>query len=166
MDPLRGLAAAEDGAARLAALDRRFKLTESGNSEIAHVWFRLAIANRYAAAYPAMERYMIRIGRRKLIVPLYRDLAATPEGLAMAKRIFAKARDGYHPLAQTAVADILNRDEDVEALGLQTRGGTRPLYDAFTNPFKLSRCLVSCSRSAADNSHDEGAPAAGARARS
>ena len=94
-------------ASRLAALDRQFTLTESMNSEIAHVWYRLAIANRYAAAYPAMERYMIRIGRRKLIVPLYRDLAAYPEGLALANKIFAKARDGYHPLAQTTVADIL-----------------------------------------------------------
>jgi leukotriene A-4 hydrolase/aminopeptidase len=94
-------------ATQTASLDRRFKLTESMNSEVAHVWYRLAIANRYAAAYPAMERYMIRIGRRKLIVPLYRDLAAYPEGLARAKKIYAKARDGYHPLAQTTVADIL-----------------------------------------------------------
>ncbi len=92
---------------RLTALDRQFKLTDSMNAEIAHVWFRLAIANRYMAAFPAMERYMIRIGRRKLIVPLYRDLAATPEGLALANRIFAKAREGYHPLAQTTIADIL-----------------------------------------------------------
>ena len=95
-------------AGRLTALDRQFTLTDSGNSEVAHVWFRLAIANRYAAAYPAMERYMISIGRRKLIVPLYRDLAATPDGQARAKQIFAKARDGYHPLAQTSVAEILN----------------------------------------------------------
>jgi leukotriene A-4 hydrolase/aminopeptidase len=92
---------------QLTALDQRFKLTESMNSEIAHVWYRLAIANRYTAAYPAMERYMIRIGRRKLIVPLYRDLAAYPEGLKLANKIFAEARDGYHPLAQTSVADIL-----------------------------------------------------------
>jgi leukotriene A-4 hydrolase/aminopeptidase len=92
---------------RLAALDQRFKLTDSMNSEIAHVWFRLAIANRYTAAYPAMERYMVGIGRRKLIVPLYRDLAGYPEGLALATKIFAKARDGYHPLAQTTVADLL-----------------------------------------------------------
>ena len=34
------------------------------------------------AAFPAMERYMIRIGRRKLIVALYRDLATTTEGKA------------------------------------------------------------------------------------
>ena len=94
-------------AARLTALDKQFQLTDSMNSEIAHVWFRLAIANRYTAAYAAMERYMIGIGRRKLIVPLYRDLAATPEGLAMANKIFAKARDGYHPLAQTTIADLL-----------------------------------------------------------
>jgi hypothetical protein len=94
-------------AGRLTALDRRFMLTDSMNSEIAHVWFRLAIANRYTAAYPAMERYMIGIGRRKLIVPLYRDLASYPEGLELANKIFGEARAGYHPLAQTAVADIL-----------------------------------------------------------
>jgi aminopeptidase N len=94
-------------ATRLTALDRQFKLTESGNSEIAHVWFRLAIANRYTAAYPAMERYMVRIGRRKLIVPLYRDLVATRDGAEMANRIFAKAREGYHPLAQDTVAEVL-----------------------------------------------------------
>jgi aminopeptidase N len=92
---------------RLTALDQRFSLTDSRNSEIAHVWFRLAIANRYMAAYPAMERYMIGIGRRKLIVPLYRDLASYPEGLKLANTIFAEARDGYHPLAQSTIADIL-----------------------------------------------------------
>jgi hypothetical protein len=94
-------------AARLVALDRRFRLTESPNSEIAHVWYRLAIANRYAAASPAIERYLVRIGRRKLILPLYRDLAATPEGLARARAIYAKARDGYHPMAQAAVDQIV-----------------------------------------------------------
>jgi aminopeptidase N len=96
-------------AGRLAALDRRFTLTDSQNAEIAHVWFRLAIANRYVAAYPAMERYMIRIGRRKLIVPLYRDLAATRDGMALATRIYAKARDGYHPLAQGTIDGILKQ---------------------------------------------------------
>lgn len=92
---------------RLAGLDRQFKLTDSTNAEIAHVWFRLAIANSYTAAYPAMERYMVRIGRRKLIVPLYRDLAATPAGLALAKKIYAGARAGYHPLAQDTLDPML-----------------------------------------------------------
>jgi len=94
-------------AEKLSALDRQLKLTDSPNPEIAHVWFRLAISNRYSAAYPAMERYMVAIGRRKLIVPLYRDLAATPEGKSLAVKIYAKARDGYHPVAQSTVDALL-----------------------------------------------------------
>ena len=94
-------------AEKLSALDRQLKLTDSPNPEIAHVWFRLAISNRYSAAYPAMERYMVDIGRRKLIVPLYRDLAATPEGKSLAVKIYAKARDGYHPVAQSTVDALL-----------------------------------------------------------
>ena len=92
---------------RLRALDLQMKLTDSPNAEIAFAWFRLAIANRYADAFPAMERYMIRIGRRKFIVPLYRDLLKTPDGKALAISIFGKARDGYHPLAQSAIDELL-----------------------------------------------------------
>jgi aminopeptidase N len=93
--------------AQMRALDGQFGFTKSGNSEIAHVWFRLAIATRYQPAYAAMEDYMVRIGRRKLIVPLYRDLAAAPEGKVMALRIFARAKDGYHAMARTTIQDIL-----------------------------------------------------------
>ena len=92
---------------QMKALDGQFNFTTSTNAEIAHAWYRLAIATKYTAAYGAMEDYMIRIGRRKLIVPLYRDLAATPEGKALASRIFAKAKDGYHALARTSVEQIL-----------------------------------------------------------
>lgn len=94
---------------RLAALDKRFELTESANSEIAHVWFRLAIANRYSPAFGAMERYLLKIGRRKLILPLYRDLAATPWGRVLATKIYDKARPGYHPLAQAAIDEVLKK---------------------------------------------------------
>jgi aminopeptidase N len=97
-----------DGA-RLTGLDRQFTLTESQNAEIAHAWYRLAIANRYTAAYPAMERYMIRIGRRKLVVPLYRDLASTPDGRPLATAIYEKARGGYHAMTRDGVENALRR---------------------------------------------------------
>ncbi len=93
--------------AQMRALDGQFRFTQSGNAEIAHVWFRLAIATRYTQAYAAMEDYMVRIGRRKLILPLYRDLAATPDGKALAVRIFAKAREGYHPMARASVEQVV-----------------------------------------------------------
>jgi aminopeptidase N len=91
----------------LSDLDRRFGLSER-NAEIAHVWFRLAIAGGYAGAYPALERYLSTIGRRKLIVPLYRELSATPAGRAFAERVYASARPGYHPLARHTIDQMFH----------------------------------------------------------
>jgi leukotriene-A4 hydrolase len=93
--------------AQMKTLDGQFNFTHSNNAEIAHAWYRLAIAAKYTAAYGPMEEYMIRIGRRKLIVPLYRDLAATPQGKALASKIFAKAKGGYHSMARTSVEALL-----------------------------------------------------------
>ena len=49
---LHRLVAAEAGCGTSECPGSRLKLTDSPNAEIAHVWFRLAIANRYTAAYP------------------------------------------------------------------------------------------------------------------
>ncbi|MBL8187737.1 MAG: M1 family metallopeptidase [Acidobacteria bacterium] len=89
-------------------LDQAFGLTNSGNAEIAHVWLLISIRNNYATAYPRLEEYLTTIGRQKLIKPLYEELVKTPAGKQRAKAIFAKARAGYHPIAQTSVGKIVN----------------------------------------------------------
>lgn len=94
--------------ARLAELDAAFHFTDSGNAEILSDWFQRAIAAGYKPAYPALERFLLTVGRRKFIGPLYAALAKTPEGLAYAREIYAKARPGYHPLAQLALDGLLN----------------------------------------------------------
>jgi hypothetical protein len=86
--------------ARLQELDRRFRLTESRNAEIAHAWFRLALASGYPGLEPALESYLTSIGRMKLIEPLYEDLLKTPQGAAFARQVYAQARPGYHAIAQ------------------------------------------------------------------
>ncbi|MDP4944678.1 MAG: M1 family metallopeptidase, partial [Alishewanella sp.] len=73
---------------QLQQLDGAFQLTQSSNSEIAHAWFLLALKTDYAAVLPALESYLINIGRRKLILPLYKQLASTPEGLALARKVY------------------------------------------------------------------------------
>jgi leukotriene-A4 hydrolase len=95
------------GVDRMRTLDQKSNLTDSPNAEIAFAWYRLVVANNYTDAFPAMERFMIRIGRRKFIVPLYRDLVKTAEGKTLAKSIYAKAREGYHPLAQATIDELV-----------------------------------------------------------
>lgn len=92
---------------QMAELDATYSLTQSGNSEIAHAWYLLALKTGYQEIAAPLEQYLINIGRRKLIIPLYRQLASTPEGLAFARAVYEKARPGYHPLAQGTVDEIL-----------------------------------------------------------
>ena len=56
-----------------------------------------------------MTDYMTRIGRRYLVVPLYEALAKTPDGLAFARRVYAKAKAGYHPMTRTSIEKALTQ---------------------------------------------------------
>ena len=92
---------------KMAELDKRFNLTHSINAETAHAWYLLSLRVGYSEVFPAMESYLISIGRRKLIVPLYKALAESESGKAWATKVYNKARPGYHPLAQGTVDSIL-----------------------------------------------------------
>ncbi|NQZ81376.1 MAG: M1 family metallopeptidase [Colwellia sp.] len=93
----------------MAELDKNFNLTTSSNAEIAHAWYLLSIRVGYDVVYPEMSKYLVAIGRRKLIVPLYKELATTAKGKAWAQGVYKKARPGYHGLAQGTVDGILNK---------------------------------------------------------
>jgi leukotriene A-4 hydrolase/aminopeptidase len=94
---------------QLKELDQAYGLTKIGNAEIAHQWLLISIRNNYETAYPRLEEYLTSIGRQKLIKPLYEELMQTPEGSKRALKIYAKARPGYHPIAQTAVDKIVKK---------------------------------------------------------
>jgi leukotriene A-4 hydrolase/aminopeptidase len=92
---------------RMKEMDDASGFTKSNNSEILCEWFQHCIHNNYTAAYPAMENYLINIGRRKLVKPLYQALAETPEGKQMAKKIYPMARPNYHAVTYHTIDEIL-----------------------------------------------------------
>ncbi len=93
--------------ARLAELDAAFGFTAASNAEIAHSWLRVAIRNRYEPAWPRLEEFLVTIGRRKLIRPLYEDLMRTADGARFARAVYARARPGYHPIAVATLDPIV-----------------------------------------------------------
>ncbi|HET8572631.1 MAG TPA: M1 family metallopeptidase [Edaphocola sp.] len=94
---------------QMRALDETFKFTQTGNSEIADVWFLHALQSRYTPAYPAMKQFLYVTGREKFLEPLYREMTRTPEGRKMASEIYKIARPNYHPLAQKDIDHILGQ---------------------------------------------------------
>ncbi|HEV2826283.1 MAG TPA: M1 family metallopeptidase [Pyrinomonadaceae bacterium] len=92
---------------KMAELDQAFHLTQSGNSEIAFQWLMMSIKNHYEPAYPRLEEFLMTIGRRKFIKPLYEELAKTPEGKERALVIYRRARATYHPISVASIDEAL-----------------------------------------------------------
>jgi leukotriene-A4 hydrolase len=84
----------------LARLDREFQFSQTGNSEILCQWLLMAVRAQYEPARPLLEEFLCSVGRRKFLKPLYAELLKTPEGSERARRIYAAARPGYHPIAR------------------------------------------------------------------
>lgn len=93
--------------AQMTALDRQFRFTQSGNSEVLFAWLRKGIAARYEPSMPALERFLTTQGRRKFIRPLFQDLMQSPWGTTFARRVYATARPLYHPVTSGSVDAIV-----------------------------------------------------------
>ncbi len=92
---------------RLDALEKTFSFSKAGNSEILFAWLMIAIRNSYEPAYPSVEDFLTRQGRRKFLKPLYAAMQENGDTRAMAKRIYAKARSGYHPISVNTIDGIV-----------------------------------------------------------
>lgn len=91
---------------RLAELDAAFSLTGASNAEIAFAWYMKAISSGYEPAMPALEEFLLEVGRGKFIYRLYSALAEHGRK-DWAKDVYARARPGYHPIAQRRIDAIL-----------------------------------------------------------
>jgi len=91
---------------QMDALDSAFKLTHSGNAEISCDWFKHAITSKYEKAYPAMEAFLMKVGRRKFLTPLY-DRMVDSDQTVLAKSIYERAKSGYHAVSNNTISALL-----------------------------------------------------------
>ncbi|MAB78298.1 MAG: aminopeptidase [Planctomycetes bacterium] len=94
-------------AGRMADLDAAFAFTRSGNSEILCAWLVLSIRHGYVAAETALEEFLMTVGRRKFLQPLYEELVKSDTGLRQARAIYAKARSRYHAVSTGTIDNIV-----------------------------------------------------------
>lgn len=93
--------------AQMQDLDNTFHFTHTQNSEIEDVWYLQSLKSKYETAYPEMKAFLNVTGRQKFLEPLYQEMMKTPDGIKMAKSIYAKARPNYHPLTQKDIDKIV-----------------------------------------------------------
>lgn len=92
---------------KMHELDQNFNFTQTGNSEIACDWFKHCIDHQYEEAFPALNDFLIRVGRRKFLTPLYTRLAKSPQNKAWVKEVYQTARNGYHSVSYNTIDEVL-----------------------------------------------------------
>jgi leukotriene-A4 hydrolase len=86
-------------------LDSAFNLSASKNAEIAFAWYMQTIKGGYAPAMAPLDKFLMRVGRGKFIYRLYQALIDAGKG-DWAAEVYARARPGYHPIAQRRIDAI------------------------------------------------------------
>ena len=94
-------------AEQLADLDDAFGFTRSGNSEVLSAWLAIAIRNGYAKANARLDLFLMTVGRRKFLVPLYQAVLASEGGKERAMSIYKRARMRYHAVSQRTLDELL-----------------------------------------------------------
>jgi aminopeptidase N len=89
--------------AQLQELDRAYKLSSTGNAEVAFRFYRAAVHAGDRDVRPQLEAFLLRVGRQKFVVPLYAALHAQLDDKAWADAVYRKARAHYHPETQASV---------------------------------------------------------------
>jgi len=92
---------------QMLELDAAFAFTPSGNSEIKAAWFEKVIPNNYEGLGAAVEDFLVEVGRRKFLTPIYKALLRSESGLPAAKAIYEKARPNYHAVSSETIDKLL-----------------------------------------------------------
>ena len=94
---------------KLDELNSTFKISSTGNNEVLFAWLEQAVLKGHEASYDRLETFLINVGRRKFLTPLYKALLDTDQ-TNMALSIYKKARPNYHSVATGTMDELLNID--------------------------------------------------------
>jgi leukotriene-A4 hydrolase len=92
---------------KMKEIDAHLNFKACGNTEIMTEWYVLGIQNDYVELRPYIEKFLMKIGRRKYLMPIYKALAVKKENKTWAKQVFKKAGVNYHYVSNSTVRDIL-----------------------------------------------------------
>jgi aminopeptidase N len=93
-------------AARLTELDATWHINDTGNNEVLFAWLEQSIRSKHTEAYDRLRSFLIKVGRRKFLTPLYRAMLETDQR-DLALSIYGEARGNYHSVSTGTMDELL-----------------------------------------------------------
>ncbi len=94
---------------KLKALDDALDFSQWTNAEIQFEWFLKSISLNYTEAYPYLESFLEKVGRRKFILPLYEALYKNENTRKKAIEWFNKFQKNYHAVSKNSIVKALEQ---------------------------------------------------------
>jgi leukotriene-A4 hydrolase len=91
--------------------DKVFGFSKSGNAEIQAAWFEKMIPTAYTGIDESLESFLLRVGRRKFVLPLFRAMLRNPNRAAKAREIYVRARPGYHAVTAGSLDEVFQKGQ-------------------------------------------------------
>jgi leukotriene-A4 hydrolase len=98
---------------KMAVIDNILHFKKCGNAELMAEWYVLGIQVGYTDIRPDMSKFLIKVGRRKFLKPIYTELAKTKENKNWAKAVFKEAKGNYHFVSRNTIEEILGLQSKV-----------------------------------------------------
>jgi len=95
----------------MIGIDQLHQLKNCGNAEIMTAWFVKAIKNGYKGVREPMADFLIQIGRRKFLRPIYTELSKNVDDKDFALTVYKEARPNYHSISYNTIDEILGYKE-------------------------------------------------------
>ncbi len=92
---------------QMGELDKAFKFSETGNNEVLGKWLVAVAHNQYEKSYPQMRKFLVNVGRRKFLSPIYSQLINNEKTLPLAKDIYKEAKPNYHFVSSSSIEKML-----------------------------------------------------------
>ncbi len=92
----------------MAKLDAAFDIMTIGNNEVLFEWLEQSIYRDYEASFNRADKFLVSVGRRKFLTPLYKAFKETGR-VNLAREIYKKARPNYHSVAIETMDDLLTK---------------------------------------------------------
>lgn len=91
---------------RMRELDTKWAISGTGNNEVLFAWLEQAIRSNDIESFPRLRTFLVQIGRRKFLTPLYRAMIETGKK-ELALTIYEEARANYHSVATGTIDELL-----------------------------------------------------------
>lgn len=93
---------------KLKEIDRYLRFSYSGNSELLTEWFVLSAHCNYVSHNKdQIARFLMKVGRRKYLMPIYEALLLNPNTRAFALSTFEKAKNHYHAVSRNSISELI-----------------------------------------------------------